>query len=924
MLPDKIHPEIAESGTFPRSIFPACPAGMPAKFRAGLSAPADAPVPAAGCDFRACLGAGLMPPPARTKTAPGPAKAAFEPEGFIYGVLLFLCPLLFFTDLTRNPYYTQITLLNIFVCVLAAAHFMRKSPVRAAPDLPWLLWLAACLASWLRAYFGHAAFFRPSMLNEGLRVGLFTAVNCFLVYQLAKSLKISDKPFSRPIGLAAALVGWGALWALYPDVRIAPEPYSTLQRMFDPYGTALWLLALAVVWFAAREASFDALLQVALAGGAVASGYGIMQTFGIDWVWPRMLSPYGSRAVSTFGNPNFLSSYLVMLLPFAWMYYIRQENFWRRAFYWIVLLAYCASLLASMTRSSWIGAIAAMGFVFSLKAERQLALSRKKLLIAAAVPVLALAAFWPSGGISDYHPTLKQRVEELGGMKSALTHLPGRNDTVYAPWHQRMLIWTGCLGMGLENPLLGKGWGLLEMFYPFYQGPILIFNEAARVLRTHANNAHNEVVEVFSQTGIIGAGLYLLIFAALFFSFARYYGTAPPDRAAVTAGCAAALAGMLADNMLNVSLHFAVPAFMFWWLAGVLAGECSGRAERPAPRRGFAAKAALAAAAAAVILIWGAQWLREKNYFWGFKLSRTGGEGAMEYLEKAHKIPLHEVNAEYELGNALALAGKSEQAVAAYKSALAANSGYDEIFFNLSAVMFKRLGDPVAAFPYAAASAWINPLNSQAYNLVSEMALDARTGGALAARAAAVMEAAVPVYRHNGNYLNTLAFFCTRIGRPDDARKYFSMGLEEDPLNGMLETNLRRLDAGGRAASDTVLEKVNRAKEIELKFSSGDKSDAVLAQARALALKYPDWRYPALLTARIYAARGDAAEARRRVEAVLAAFPSSPAGKTALAGLELQSGRVESAKTLLRQALEFNPSDSRARQLLSLAERAGK
>ena len=59
---------------------------------------------------------------------------------------------------------------------------------------------------------------------------------------------------------------------------------------------------------------------------------------------------------------------------------------------------------------------------------------------------------------------------------------------------------------------------------------------------------------------------------------------------AVLAGCA----GVLVDNLINVSLHFAVPAFIFWWLAGAAVGrgarharpDAAGRADRVPGRPG--------------------------------------------------------------------------------------------------------------------------------------------------------------------------------------------------------------------------------------------------------------------------------------------------------------------------------------------------
>ena len=863
-------------------------------------------------------------------SAPAVVKKPFGFEGLLYGLSLFMCPLVFFTDLTRNPYYTQITLLNIFICLLLGCKLLdawrqnRWTYNRGAADLPWVLWLLWCIAGCAHAYFTHTDFFRPAIISEASRVWLFTVVNCFFVYWLGKSLKVADRPFDRSLVFPLLLILWGFLWFLYPDLHAPLDPSNTsaLAHIFDPYGTCVWGLGLALVYFAARDGSFDILLNVAFAGGAIASGYGILQTFGYEWVWPKMLNPYGARAVSTFGNPNFLSSYLVMLLPFAWVYYVRQTGFARRLYYGLLFLVYCASLLASMTRSSWIGAFVAMAFLLLLKEERKLALAAKKAALFLALPAVLMVFFWPSSNVGDYHPTVIQRVRELSGMRSAVAGLPAANGQVYSPWHQRVLIWETCVNMGLENPVIGKGWGLLELFYPFYQGPMLVEHQVARQLRTHANNAHNELVELFCQTGIVGVGLFVWLLTALFFAFAKYYRNREGDKAAIAAACAAALAGMLADNLLNVSLHFAIPGFLFWLLAGTLAGLCAGEEAiefiswtKPALSRALAACGLVALLA--VGWIWVCQWQRERLYFAGFKLTHAGDpQRAQDYLEKAYDSFSRDVNTNYELASAYLQQGNVDKALWAYNESLRANSGYDEIYFNVAAVLFKKANKPQDAFSYALTSIWINPLNVQTFDLMSDMA---RTiGGEYPGRAAQVMLANLPVYGESQNYLNTLAYFISSTGDQKKAREYFIRALDLDPVNQMVEANLRRADTALKISRDPALDRAAQLRDMEIRLASGDHSDAMLLQMQNYCTQQPGQDYAAVMLARLLILRGDSVGARNIISTVLAAHPDSPVAKTALAGLEAQNGNQDTARGLLREVLGYNPADQHAKHLLDM------
>src|SRR6185295_7431833 len=120
----------------------------------------------------------------------------------------------------------------------------------------------------------------------------------------------------------------------------------------------------------------------------------------------------------------------------------------------------------------------------------------------------------------------------------------------------------------------------------------------------------------------------------------------------------AGVAGMLADNQLNVSLHFAVPAFVFWWQAGAAMGFAKPQGE-PVWRLRFPGRAPAIAAALFVSGFcaiyagwWFRQWNREAHYFLGFKLLHAGRiPGAIQELEAAYGWDPHEVNADYELGN---------------------------------------------------------------------------------------------------------------------------------------------------------------------------------------------------------------------------------------------------------------------------------
>src|SRR5438105_4891335 len=84
--------------------------------------------------------------------------------GVLRFTLIVICPLLFFTDLTRNPFYTQIALINVLVPLYWLVVFWQAWQERrlvwtyGALDLPLVVFLLVCLLSWISSVVQHPGF----------------------------------------------------------------------------------------------------------------------------------------------------------------------------------------------------------------------------------------------------------------------------------------------------------------------------------------------------------------------------------------------------------------------------------------------------------------------------------------------------------------------------------------------------------------------------------------------------------------------------------------------------------------------------------------------------------------------------------------------------------------------------------------------
>ncbi len=847
---------------------------------------------------------------------------------FLYVLCFLVAPLIFFTNLTRNPYITQIVILNmalLFAAGLTAARGAAEGVLpwpRTPMDAPMAGLILASILSTIIGYYGHAAFYRPAMISQAATAYLFLGTNVIIPFFLSAVLFQSTRPGDTEVeiwGWVAVILLWSALWLGFPAMRPPDAPATDIWGQFwSGYGALIWAAGVAGAFWLCRKNRWIDYLHLALAAGFIASIYGIFQYFNMEFIWPYTLNPYGGRSVSTFGNPNFLSSFNVVLLPIAVMLYARADGA-KRAVYATVALALEAALLCSLTRSSWLGAAVALSILLLSREFRQ-AVSKDPRPFGFLFGLAAMmAVFWPESAISTgYRLSAVGRFLELG--RALDKH------KIYSPLYQRALIWICAWFMGKQNPLTGQGFGFFELFYPFYQGPILISVHFLRGLRTHANNAHDEIMEYWSQIGILGVGVLFWMWTT-FFRAARTHFESKRRESWIFAAGAAGIAGMLIDNLLNVSLHFAVPAFLFWWVAGlVMAASTAAERPRTIPF-GAAWKRALGAVAAAALFAtswyWVKTWNREVRYFAGFKLDRLNDSaGAVAQLERARSWGPREVNMLYELGNAYDKAQRYGAARQAYLEALWSNAGYDEIYYNIGAVDSSRLGKDDEAFKFLRASLFINPLSQPAYSLLSDLYL--RDPAHHWNDAVSVLRQAVSIYPLSPDYWNNLGYLYTLHKQYGQAEDAYSQALAINPDLQIARHNLSALVRQARQPEPAVLKGLDMLNELKRRIAARNMSDQTVALAQKTAELLPHAADAKFLLGTLLLARGRPQEAIAPLEDALQAAPGNETVSLNLAEAYREAGRLGDAANLWRGVLSRDPGNQVAQRGLESIQGAFK
>ena len=866
-------------------------------------------------------------------------------------ISFFVSPLLFFTNLTRNPYVTQTILLDLAllaalaVCALQGAWKGEWSLPATSIDMPLVMWLAVCVLSWSYAYTHHVAFFRGSMRAEGLRVMAFTLVGTILPFYMGVfCARESGAPGPSDSSLKkwmAFFLVWGGLWVLFPGLRSSSgSPLSLDGHLWDPYGGLLWIGGFLVLLYLARTGTVHDYWQVALGVAFLSSLYGICQYFNVEIIWPKSLNPYGGRSVSTFGNPNFMSSYMVVFLPVAVLYYLKARQGYSRWIYAAVCLAIEGSLLSSLTRSSWLGAAVGLGVLLLSKTVRNLVQERAGSHMALLAIAIIMAMVWPHSSVLGLTPTVFGRVAEMSSIFDAKAQGP------YSPFYQRVLMWTCAWTMGKENPLLGKGWGLFEMFYPFYQGPLLAHFDYFRTLRTHGNNAHNEILEVWAQMGLLGVGVLFWIWTTFFASVKKWMKSSAGSEWMIAA--AAGVAGMLADNMFNVSLHMFVPAFMFWWQAGVVMGlahpivgdyHCwrfpgwktvadakSSSPKSPTPfqapvRSVLRLSAPVCALVVVLSCAWAGwwyirQWNREVYYFAGFKLFHNGQlSPAVEMLESAYRWHGREVNTDYELGNAYARSGSYDRAVWAYHEALESNAGYDEIYYNTATVLAQHLDRPDEALTYFRTAHWINPLWKEAYIGLSTLYL--KDLSHYRESAVSLLEQAVHFFPDNAAFLANLAYLYGLNHDEAKAETLWIRALKINPELSIAEQNLRIVLNREGKSRDPFLNDLALYHHLVNRIARKDYSTETVEEARKAVAAFPECPKPRFILGSLEMTQGHPEEALKWLEPLVSLDSGNASLYQNLGEIYLRLGRRQDAASAFHMALQIDPGNRAARERLS-------
>lgn len=273
--------------------------------------------------------------------------------------------------------------------------------------------------------------------------------------------------------------------------------------------------------------------------GFVVSLYGILQIFNLDfltWAEPPYLT---HRAISTFGQPNFLASFLLLIIPLDFYLAFRSRRLWRRLAYIIISLSALLCLFFTASRGALV-ALVLVGLFFLIYGWRQIIFSpRRRIGLAAGIFAIIIIFFagwhyFSPGRLTDFLNLPTSSVSaRLNFYSAAVTAIKAK------PF----------FGYGLEN----AG----EVFIHYYAPDWGLYANVG----ASTDRAHNLVLDILLSAGIWG----LFLFAGLYYYFFRLMIRAawPEKNRALAIALGLGAAGYLLSLFFSFSL---VAGEIYFWL----------------------------------------------------------------------------------------------------------------------------------------------------------------------------------------------------------------------------------------------------------------------------------------------------------------------------------------------------------------------
>ncbi len=291
-------------------------------------------------------------------------------------------------------------------------------------------------------------------------------------------------------------------------------------------------------------------------------------------LWVERYAPYVGRLASTYICPNHFAHLLQMLLPFCLvLILIPKAGLFLRILSGYSFLMFLPALFLTESRAGWLGSITAVGVTICL-----LALRKSKKLFLLLILLVPLCSTLLLAGAWRYSETFQRR------MQPVVTFLEGQAEGGVGSESRdfRPQTWMDTIDMIKERPITGFGPASYRYAFPEHRTRF----KGHRIVTGHP---HNEYLEVASEYGLIGFGLFALAWCYGLIRLLVFSLKTPNQHHAFMAmAFLGTAAGTMLHSFFDFQMHIFQNALVFALLAAIATGPMCGHRQEIVLKRGTA------------------------------------------------------------------------------------------------------------------------------------------------------------------------------------------------------------------------------------------------------------------------------------------------------------------------------------------------
>jgi O-antigen ligase/Flp pilus assembly protein TadD len=365
-------------------------------------------------------------------------------------------------------------------------------------------------------------------------------------------------PMHVPVVLFVAYAALRTLWS--------PVPHDSRLELLHVLLYALVYFVAAVNFYRPTDRRVMVWALMAVAVGEAMYGTWQYATQSDRALWVVRPLQYALRGGGTFICPNHLAGFLTMVCGVALARVIvdptpsrsLQKNVLFKLLEVYVIGCAIAGLVASQSRGGWLATgLAVVAALFWFWRVRALP---PRVVDAAFGVVIVVAIFAYS------RPAIRQRLQDSFAIRLDYTFEDFKPVEIKDP------------NLGGRAALNQVSWRIAKDHVWFGTGPGTWQWVAPRFQDTQTKYAHNDVLQLLTEYGLVGWLMGLGVFACFFWQVVRFTRPASTsEQHAFAIGAATAITGLLIHSFWDFNLHIPANAFLLVSLLGLVAANSDGR-----------------------------------------------------------------------------------------------------------------------------------------------------------------------------------------------------------------------------------------------------------------------------------------------------------------------------------------------------------